>query len=61
MSIECSECEWDARAGHDPDCSRDPANILRAENERLRMALIEHHPLDADRFSCRFCAPFFAR
>ena len=26
MSIECSECERDARGGHAPDCSRNPLN-----------------------------------
>ncbi len=35
MSVECSECEWDARAGHDPTCSRSP----ESENGRLRAAL----------------------
>lgn len=37
MSIECSECESDARAGHDPECSRSAEN----EVKRLRTALIE--------------------
>ena len=30
MSIECSECERDARGGHDPSCSRyrDPRDAV---------------------------------
>ncbi len=44
MSIECSECEWDARSGHDPDCSRSPegeVKRLTAELERLRIELAD--------------------
>ncbi len=30
MSVECSECERDARGGHDPSCSRyrDPRDVV---------------------------------
>lgn len=50
MSLECSECEWDARSGHHPDCSRSPESknkqlkeritALERENQRLRFAVI---------------------
>jgi len=36
MSIECAECEWDARAGHDPDCSRNPIRKVERERDELR-------------------------
>ena len=36
MSVECSVCEWDAQAGHAPDCKFNPIHDLRAENVRLR-------------------------
>lgn len=42
MSVECSECESDARAGHDPDCSRSPQSelkLLRKDYERMWSAL----------------------
>lgn len=46
MSVECSECEWDARSGHDPFCSRSPeAKVIRLEAEltvaRQRIAELE--------------------
>lgn len=39
MSVECSVCEWDARAGHAPDCKFNPIHELRAQVEWLRAAL----------------------
>jgi hypothetical protein len=60
VSIECSECEWDARSGHDPDCSRSPeSKLAKAEQEveRLRAALTDivesaasTHPKSAMRY-----------
>ena len=41
MSVECSVCEWDARAGHAPDCKFNPIHELRAENERLKKTIAE--------------------
>jgi hypothetical protein len=46
MSVECSECEWDARAGHDPECSRSP----EAEIKRLQSLL---EPIQAERDELR--------
>ena len=40
MSVECSECERDARGGHDESCSRHPFNVKLAALE-LRLQALE--------------------
>lgn len=40
MSVECSECEWDARAGHDPDCSRSAEHQLQILRKAVVTSLV---------------------